>query len=85
MLRKRKADKETLKMWQNRCHKLEIENKRLKGELEAIEKYKLDYENLIASVEVIKEHYRQVDENYTRLYEDYKAELDSVIQATRDI
>lgn len=84
-MRRSKADKETLRMWQKKCERLEKENLKLKKELEAVEGYKDDYEELIASTKIMKEHYQNLIDNWTALYDDYKHELDLVLDTAKNV
>ena len=79
-----KAKSETLRMWQRKCYKLEKENERLKGELAAIQKYKDDYEEQLASLKVIKKHYQEMDKHMDVLYETAKQELDQLLGLTKE-
>ena len=79
---KKKDDPETIQLWKDRCKKLERENSRLRGELEAVKRYKNDYEDLIAGVSFLKRRYEYLVDQGEELYNMYKDELDGVLEAT---
>ena len=78
---KKKDDPETIQLWKDRCKKLERENSRLRGELEAVKRYKNDYEDLIAGVSFLKRRYEYLVDQGEELYNMYKDELDGVLEA----
>ena len=78
------ADKETLRMWQKKCHELERENLKLQSELNAIQQYKTDYENLIESTKIIKERYENLERSFNALYDDCKKELDTFLSNAKE-
>ena len=77
-------DKETVQMWKDRCKKVEKENSRLRGELEAVRHYKEDYEDLIGSLGVLKRRYEHLLEHAEELEALYKEELDRVLEIGKD-
>jgi len=77
-------DPETIQMWKDRCKKLERENSKLRGELEAVKNYKNDYEDLIASLSFLKRRYEYLVEQGESLYNLYKEELDNVLEVAEE-
>ena len=77
-------DPETIQMWKDRCKKLERENSKLRGELEAVKSYKNDYEDLIASLSLLKRRYEYLIEQGESLYNLYKEELDNVLEVAEE-
>lgn len=73
-------DPETIQMWKERCKKLERENSRLRGELEAVKQYKEDYEGLIASVDFLKRRYEYLVKQANDIEQRYKDELDEILK-----
>lgn len=73
-------DPETIQMWKERCKKLERENSRLRGELEAVKRYKDDYEGLIASVGFLKRRYEYLINQAEEIEQAYKDEFDNILE-----
>ena len=72
-------DPDTIQLWKDKYVKVEKENVKLRSELDAIQQYKDDYEDLIAQVKIIKKRYEYLIEKEEELYNDYKEELDKVL------
>lgn len=77
-------DKETVQMWKDRCKKVEKENNRLRNELEAVRKYKEDYEDLIGSLSILKRRYESLLNRSEELEQLYRDELDSIHEITKE-
>lgn len=73
-------DPETIQMWKDRCKKLERENSMLRGELEAVKRYKEDYEDLIASVGFLKRRYEYLVKQADDIEQRYKDDLDEILK-----
>ena len=77
-------DKETVQIWKDRCKKVEKENNRLRNELEAVRKYKEDYEDLIGSLSILKRRYESLLNRSEELEQLYRDELDSIHEITKE-
>ena len=77
-------DKETVQIWKDRCKKVENENNRLRNELEAVRKYKEDYEDLIGSLSILKRRYESLLNRSEELEQLYRDELDSIHEITKE-
>lgn len=82
--RRIERDPETIQMWKDRCKKLERENSKLRGELEAVKRYKEDYEDLIASVNFLKRRYEYLIDQAEELENSYKDELENILKIANE-
>lgn len=71
-------DPTIMQMLKDRCDKLEKDNRRLRGELEAVRHYKEEYEDLIASTKMIKKRYEHLVERGDNLLSLFEGELDGM-------
>ncbi|WP_288681673.1 hypothetical protein [uncultured Eubacterium sp.] len=79
MFKKKKIDIVTNDVLYKENQRLMRENALLRQEIEAIHKYKSDYEGLIAQAKDCKKRYEEALEEFKKLENSYKAELDKII------
>lgn len=79
MFKKKKIDEVTNGVLYKENQRLMRENALLRQEIEDIEKYKTDYEGLIAQVKECKKRYEDALNEFKQLEKSYKAELDKLI------
>ena len=76
----RNNNKETISLYKNECKRLEEERNRLLDELNAIQGYKEEYENLIEEVTNLKIRYNTLISKTEAIGNEYKKKLDNIIK-----
>ena len=76
----RNNNKETISLYKNECKRLEEERNRLLDELNAIQGYKEEYENLIEEVTKLKIRYNTLISKTEAVGNEYKKKLDNMIK-----
>lgn len=74
-IRSKKSDKETTVLWKKEAERLQIERNELLTKLNSINRYKLDYENLIKETKMLKERYLDLIVAVEDIFEEYKSKL----------
>ena len=74
-IRSKKSDKETTLLWKKEAERLQKERNELLTKLNSINRYKLDYENLIKETKMLKERYLDLIVAVENIFEEYKSKL----------
>lgn len=74
-IRSKRSDKETTLLWKKEAERLQKERNELLAKLNTINRYKLDYENLIKEAKMLKERYLHLIATVENILEEYKSKL----------
>lgn len=74
-IRSKRSDKETTLLWKKEAERLQKERNELLAKLNTINRYKLDYENLIKEAKMLKERYLHLIATVEDILEEYKSKL----------
>lgn len=77
-IRSKRSDKETTLLWKKEAERLQKERNELLAKLNTINRYKLDYENLIKEAKMLKERYLHLIATVENILEEYKSKLQEV-------
>lgn len=73
-----KSNKTTISLYQKECRKLERERNELFAQLNAIQNYKQQYEDLMEEVKKLKNRYSNIIRETEALSEEYKKKLEKL-------
>lgn len=72
-------NKTTITLLKKECKRLEKERNDAYAKLEAIQKYQIDYEELINDVKRLKKRYEKLIEKTEKISDDYKRKLEGIV------